>query len=128
MAICAGRAAEWERKDKVKRLHVFLNSRGKAWTPDGLTSSFSNARDRGGPLDAEGRPTPIADLGGRPKSLHDAREAFVTHMRVRMPDVSNAELAKRVGWSEGDFERIATHYVDAERIALAWLERLKRDT
>ena len=48
-------------------------------------------------------------------------------MRVRMPDVTNAELAKMVGWEEEDVERVATHYVDAERIALAWLDRLARE-
>lgn len=47
-------------------------------------------------------------------------------MRVRMPDLTNAELAKMVGWEEEDVERVATRYADAERIALAWLERLKR--
>jgi hypothetical protein len=126
LAICAARAAEWEKKDGVKRLHVFLNSRGRAWTPDGLTSSFNKARDKGGPLGAEGKPTAIADAEGRAKRLHDARGTFVTHMRMRMPDLSNAELAKMVGWAEEDVERVATLYVDAERIALAWLERLKR--
>ena len=44
-----------------------------------------------------------------------------------MPDLSNTELAQMVGWSEEDVERVATHYVDAERIAMAWLERLKRN-
>jgi integrase len=126
LAICERRAAEWEKKDGVKRLHVFLNSRGKPWTPDGLTSSFNKARDKGGPVGPGGKPTPIADAEGRPKRLHDARGTFVTHMRMRMPDVTNAELAKMVGWEEEDVERIATRYVDADRIALAWLERLKR--
>lgn len=126
LAICRARADAWEKKDDAKRLHVFLNSRGQPWTPDGLTSSFNKARDKGGPLGDDGKPTPIVDVEGRAKRLHDARGTFVTHMRVRMPDLTNAELAKMVGWEEEDVERIATRYVDAERIALAWLERLKR--
>ncbi|MEQ1817640.1 MAG: hypothetical protein ABL871_03440 [Terricaulis sp.] len=127
LSICASRAAEFEQKDSVKRIHVFLNSRGKAWTTEGLTSSFSKARNKGGPPDARGNPTAICDAEGRRKRLHDARGTFVTHMRVRMPDVTNAELAKMVGWEEEDVERVATHYVDAERIALAWLDRLARE-
>jgi hypothetical protein len=126
LSVCASRAAEFEKKDGVKRIHVFLNSRGKAWTADGLTSSFSKARDNGGPPGADGKPTAICDGAGRQKRFHDARGTFVTHMRVRMPDVTNAELAKMVGWEEEDVERVATHYVDAERIALAWLDRLAR--
>lgn len=126
LSICAARAAEHEKKDAVKRIHVFLNSRGKPWTSEGLTSSFSKARNKGGSAGPDGKPTAICDAEGRRKRLHDARGTFVTHMRIRMPDVTNAELAKMVGWEEEDVERVATHYVDAERIALAWLDRLAR--
>lgn len=126
LAICTARSRYWEKKDGVKRLHVFLNSRGKAWTPDGLSTQVHKARDVGGPVDANGKPTAIADEEGRPKHLHDARGTFITNMKIQMPDVTNAELAKMTGWSEDDVERVADLYVDHDRVALAWLERLKR--
>lgn len=126
LSICAARASEWTEKDGAKRLHVFLNSRGKPWTPDGLTTQVNKARDVGGPPDQQGRPTPIMDGNGRRKHLHDARGTFVTTVKINMPDVTNADLAKMAGWSEEDVERVLDLYVDHDRIALAWLERLKR--
>lgn len=126
LAICAARAAYWEKKDGAKRLHVFLNSRGKAWTPDGLSTQVHKARDIGGPVDANGKPTAIVDEEGRPKHLHDARGTFITNMKIQMPDVTNSELAKMTGWSEADVERVADLYVDHDRIALAWLKRMSR--
>jgi len=126
LSICAARASEWAEKDGAKRLHVFLNSRGTPWTPDGLTTQVNKARDVGGPPDQQGRPTPIMDDKGRRKHLHDARGTFVTTVKINMPDVTNADLAKMAGWSEEDVERVLDLYVDHDRIALAWLERLKR--
>lgn len=126
LAICSARAIEWEKKDGAKRLHVFLNSRGKPWTPDGLTTQVNKARNVGGPPDQQGRPTPIVDANGRPKHLHDARGTFITTMKADMPNLTNADLAKMTGWSEDGVERIVDLYVDHDRVALAWLDRLKR--
>ena len=36
------------------------------------------------------------------------------------------EVAEMVGWTTEDVDRVAKRYADAERIALAWLERIKR--
>ncbi|MGQ0534150.1 MAG: hypothetical protein ACT4OF_15890 [Caulobacteraceae bacterium] len=38
-----------------------------------------------------------------------------------------ADVAKMVGWSTEDVEQLAKKYVDAERVALAWIERLNRN-
>ncbi len=91
-----------------------------------IRGSHFGVRDIGGPVDANGKPTPIVDEEGRRKHLHDARGTFITTMKIRMPDITNADLAKMTGWSEEDVERIADLYVDHDQVALAWLQRLKR--
>ncbi len=103
----------------VSRPWVLTNSRGKKWTPAGLTSSFIKTRD-----DANINHDPGDGRDPIPKTLHDARGTFVTHMRSR--GYSKEEVADMVGWETEDVDRIAKKYADAERIALAWLERLKR--
>lgn len=108
-----------------ERPWVLVNSRGKKWTADGLSTTFFKVRqaanDKNGinhvpqePADAE----PVA------KTLHDARGTFVTHMRCL--GFAKEEVADMVGWTTADVDRVAKRYADAERIALAWLERIKR--
>jgi hypothetical protein len=103
---------------------VLTNTRGKKWTPDGLSSTFFKVRDAAngeqGIMHVPADPTedPVA------KTLHDARGTFVTHMRIA--GFSKEEVADMVGWTTEDVDRVAKRYADAERIAMAWLERLKR--
>jgi len=110
---------------RSERPWLLVNSRGKKWTPDGLSSTFFKVRDAANdetginyipqdPPNAE----PIA------KTMHDARGTFVTHMRCN--GFSTDEVAQMVGWTTDDVDRVAKRYADAERIALAWVERLKR--
>lgn len=119
LAMCKQIRERWEKRDKVKRAHILLNSRGMAWTPTGLTSSFIKIRDIAGIEH-------VYDDGREPapKTLHDARGTFVTHMRCC--GYSKEEVGEMVGWETEDVERVSKRYADADRIALAWLERLKR--
>jgi integrase len=104
---------------------VLVNSRGKKWTPDGLSSTFFKVRDEAN-KGAGIKHVPQGPDGGAPvsKTLHDARGTFVTHMRCL--GFSKEEVAEMVGWTTEDVDRVAKRYADAERIALAWLERIKR--
>lgn len=104
---------------RAERPWVLANSRGKKWTPAGLTSSFIKIRDEAKVLHRydDGREP-------EPKTLHDARGTFVTHMRCLGYSVD--DVAQMVGWESEEVERVAKRYADADRIAVAWLERLKR--
>ena len=119
LAMCLKVRERWEEKDGVKRAHILLNAHGKPWTPSGLTSSFIKIRDAAGIRHVydDGR-------APEPKTLHDGRGTFVTHMRCL--GYSKEEVADMVGWTTADVDRVARKYADADRIALAWLERLKR--
>lgn len=112
---------------RSERPWVLVNSRAKKWTPDGLSSTFSKVRDaaNGG---AGIHHLPQGPDGGErvAKTLHDARGTFVTHMRCK--GFSKEEVAEMVGWATEDVDRVAKRYADAERIAIAWLERLKQRT
>jgi integrase len=109
-------------EERTKQPWVLINSRGKKWTPDGLSSTFFKVRDSANGeaginyLSSEPDAEPIA------KTLHDARGTFVTHMRCA--NFSKEEVADMVGWTTEDVDRVAKRYADAERIALAWLERI----
>lgn len=120
LEICFRLRAKWVKKDGVARVHILLNSRGKPWTPAGLTSSFIKIRDEAKVFHIPDEPgaEPIA------KTLHDGRGTFVTHMRCL--GYSKEDVADMVGWTTEDVDRVAKKYADANRIALAWLERLKR--
>lgn len=100
--------------DATKQPWVLTNSYGRKWKPAGLSDAVGKIRDA----------AKIAHDDGRAKRLHDARGTFVTHMRCS--GFETAEVAEMVGWETEDVERVAKKYADAERIALAWLERLKR--
>lgn len=108
--------------DETKQPWVLVNSQGKKWTPDGLSSTFFKVRnaanDGAGIMHAPIDDEPVA------KTLHDGRGSFVTHMRCL--GYSKDEVAEMVGWTTADVDRVAKRYADAERIAIAWLERLKR--
>ncbi len=110
---------------RAERPWVLVNSRRKKWTPDGLSSTFFKVRDaaNGGNGIAH-QPQEPADAEPVAKTLHDARGSFVTHMRCN--GFSKDEVAEMVGWTTDDVDRVAKRYADAERIAIAWIERLKR--
>jgi integrase len=110
---------------RAERPWVLVNTRGKKWTPDGLSSTFFKVRDAAnGGAGINFYPTEPDDAAPIAKTLHDARGTFVTHMRCL--GFAKEEVAEMVGWTTEDVDRVAKRYADAERIALAWLERLKR--
>ncbi len=102
---------------------VLTNSRGKKWTPDGMTASFIKIRDA---AKIAHEPLPGSAEAPIPKTLHDARGTFVTHMR--MLGFTKEQVAEMVGWETADVDRVAKRYADAERIAAAWLDQLESRT
>lgn len=106
--------AQLKPDDDANRPWVLFNSYGRKWKPAGLSDAVGRVRNA----------AQIAHEDGRAKRLHDARGTFVTHMRCS--GFETGEVAEMVGWETEDVERVAKKYADAERIALAWLERLKR--
>lgn len=120
LAVCLKVRARWEEQDQAKRVHVLLNSFGRSWSPAGLTSSFIKLRDEANIVHVYNE----SDRAPEPKTLHDARGTFVTHMRCL--GYGKEEVAEMVGWETDDVDRVAKRYADADRIALAWLERIKR--
>lgn len=100
---------------------VLTNSRGKKWTPSGLTSSFIKIRDVAKVVH---QPEPGSSEAPIPKTLHDARGTFVTHMRIM--GFTMEQVAEMVGRETAHVDRVAKRYADAERIASAWLEQLEQ--
>lgn len=99
----------------LKGLRVLTNSKGRPWTPDGLTSSFIKARDAAGIVDAE---------TGRPKTLHDCRGTFAT--RLAAAGFTADEIADVLGWELRAVRDIIRRYVSDDALALAQIERLRR--
>ncbi|HRO03847.1 MAG TPA: tyrosine-type recombinase/integrase, partial [Terricaulis sp.] len=111
-------------EDEAKQPWVLANSRGKKWTPDGLSSTFFKVRNAANGNTGITHQPDESSAEPIDKTFHDARGTFVTHMR--MLGFAKEEVAEMVGWTTADVDRVAKRYADAERIALAWLERLKR--
>lgn len=95
---------------------VLTSTTGGPYTPTGLTTSFIKVRDAANIVDDE----------GRKKRLHDARGTFVTNMRAHEFTVD--QIADMVGWSKAEVEKIAMKYIDAERVAMEWIERVTKNT
>lgn len=104
--------------DEERQPWVLQSSRGKKWALEGFSSAFLKIRNA-----CSGKKGIIDPESGEQKTLHDARGTFVTVMRSN--GYTNDEVAEMLGWSTEDVARIAKRYADADRIALAWLERLK---
>lgn len=86
---------------------VLRNTRGKAWTADGLECQFIKARTKAGVT----------------KRLHDARGTFVT--RLRLAGLSSDEIADVAGWKKADVEALLAIYVDRELVIRSLSERLR---
>jgi integrase len=96
---------------------VLVNPKGRPWNLDTLTKEVSRIAKLAGIFHVE------ADQAGqcdrRHKHLHDARGTFATHL-MTTTDLTDAEIASIMGWSEAEVERIRRIYVDdtARQIAL----------
>ena len=86
---------------------VLLSSVGRAWTSDGLRTSFSKAKKRSG---IEG------------KRWHDFRGTAVT--RLAKPNLRLDDIARIIGWSRNRIEEIMTRYVSADEVAKDMLLRI----
>jgi len=91
-----------------KRSPVILtSSTGRAWTSDGLRSSFTRAR---------------ADAGIEGLTWHDFRGTAVTQLaKTRL---TTRDIARIIGWSETRVEQIMTRYVSADALAQDMLKRM----
>lgn len=87
--------------------HVLLNSRGDAWTGDGL----------------ENRIWKTKQASGVKKRLHDARGTFAT--RLRIAGLTKDQIAAVMGWEGERVERILNRYVDQGRFIADIAERLR---
>lgn len=93
------------RKPGVETLLV--SAKGEARSAPGLTAHFDRTRE---------------SLGLPAKRLHDCRGSYVTHLRLH--GFSNEEIAKRVGWSTAQVDRLLTIYSDETRVVLEMGKRL----
>jgi len=87
---------------------LLVNSRGTAWTPDGLDSSFGDERDR----------------IGFDKHLHDCKGTYVTELCLA--GLNDEEIAGVVGWTVAQVRDIRRIYVDQERITRSIGQRLAK--
>ena len=85
---------------------ALVNSYGRSWTPDGLSTTFRRR----------------ARAIGVDKTLHDCRGTFATEL-VRA-GATRKMAADLLGWSEGEVDRIIRTYVDLETDVVALGERL----
>jgi integrase len=90
---------------------LLVSAKGEARSAPGLTAHFDRTRD---------------SLGLPAKRLHDCRGSYVTHLRLH--GFSNEEIAKRVGWSVAQVDRLLTIYSDETRVVVAMGKRLTRKT
>lgn len=88
---------------------VLRNSRGDAWTPDGL----------------ENRIWTVKTALGIDKRLHDARGTFAT--RLRLAGLTRDEIASVMGWESQRVERLLARYVDNERVILSIADKLAQN-
>lgn len=84
---------------------VLTNTRGKPWTPSGLTHAVGGF--------VEG------------KRLHDARGTFGT--RLRLAGLTAPEIADVLGWEEKRVVRLLATYIDRDTIVRAIAERIAKN-
>lgn len=86
---------------------LLVNSFGQAWTPGGITSSFTTERAR---------------LGLPKKHLHDFRGTFATELCLA--GETDETIANILGWSSKEVASIRRLYVDQAATVVAMGERL----
>ncbi|MBO6755689.1 MAG: tyrosine-type recombinase/integrase [Roseibium sp.] len=95
---------------EVPPMTLHCNSRGKPYTPDGLSSCFDDARS-------------VVKID---KRFHDLRGTAV-HNFIRANFLDD-EIAEIVGWATKDVRAIRRKYADRATIVNAAIERLKRSS
>lgn len=91
---------------------ILVNSKGRAWSEDGLTSRFIPIRDKAA----------VVDDDGDGKHFHDLRGAFAT--RLMLNGLQDDEIAELMGWSTKKTEAIRRTYVDQAARVMAIRNRL----
>lgn len=89
--------------------HVLLNTRGDAWSEDGLENRIIKAKK----------------AAGVNKRLHDARGTFCT--RLRLAGLTKDEIASVMGWDGDKVERILARYVDQAAFVKSIADKLNRN-
>jgi integrase len=109
---------------------VLVNSYGKAWTGDGLGTSFHEARakaNNGAGIHHEERDPVTGEIAKLAKRLHDFRGTFVTHLMTHpTAKLTDKEIADLLGWDEKQINEIRKRYVDGAAIVVAIGRRLAR--
>jgi hypothetical protein len=99
---------QMEEKRGVECMTLFCNSRGKSFTPDGLSTQFDKARA----------------LTGVNKRFHDLKGTAV-HSFIKA-NFDDEEIAEIVGWSTQDVKQIRRRYADRKVIVMSAISRLER--
>jgi len=98
---------------------ILTNERGRPWTSSGLQTTLQKAKQKVAARYKDG-PSPIAKL-----RFHDLRGTAATTLIRNGATVAEAALI--LGWSKERVDAIATRYVTGEAIALAIVERMRRN-
>lgn len=110
---------------------VLVNSFGKSWTGDGLNSSFHDARKRannGAGIWHTERDPITGEERRIQKRLHDLRGTFATRIVAHAnANLTNNEVAERMGWSPQHVDQIRKKYVDDRAIVSDLTRRLRGD-
>jgi integrase len=84
---------------------VLRNSRGTAWTADGLKTAMQRARPE-----------------GFDRTFHDLRGTYITWLATR--GFTDQEIARTVGWTTKRVAEIRARYVADARVVVSMIERL----
>lgn len=92
---------------KTQAVTILTSSRGRSWTPDGLSTAIDRAKRK----------------AGVSKHLHDLRGTFATDLMLAGLD--DRDIAEIMGWRERDVARIRRIYVNREAHLRAVITRLE---
>lgn len=108
------RVEEKRKTFKAQPMTVLFNSRGRPWTPDGLSTSFYRHRDN--VLSGDDRPT-----------IHDLRKTAVTNMVVRQHEypalITDKVLTDMFAWTAESFPTMKRIYVSDSAVIEALTRR-----
>ncbi|MGE0046048.1 MAG: tyrosine-type recombinase/integrase [Hyphomonadaceae bacterium] len=93
---------------------VFLNSRGKPWTPSGFGGSFQEAKTSAGI--------------GKERHFHDLRGTAATMFVASPRNYSDLQIDLFMGWKEGEGGRVRRKYVNARNVAKGLQALLEGET
>lgn len=104
----AAMAAQRPNRRKPLPETVLSNSRWQPWQAGGFGSRFNDAKQE----------------SGMDRNLHDLRGTFAT--RCILAGLTDEEIAKILGWTTADVDRIRSKYVNDARVVIAIGERIAK--